>query len=123
MLGWYDNADDSFTTWDASNLAVGEQSFVPLPGDPDPTRGWWTTIATDRTDHTSRLLIIPAADPASGPVATVALPQRVPLGLHGSWQPTGEWRPPRRPDPDRSNRSPTLDRISDCTELAGSPAA
>lgn len=90
MLGWYDNADDSFTTWDAGNLAVGEQSFVPLPGDPDPTRGWWTTIATDRTDRTSRLLIIPAADPASGPVATVALPQRVPLGLHGSWQPSEE---------------------------------
>ena len=90
MLGWHDSRTGSFTTWNAGNLAVGEQTYIPRPGDPDPTSGWWTTIATDRTDHTSKLLIIPAADPASGPVATVHLPQRVPLGLHGSWQPTQE---------------------------------
>jgi carotenoid cleavage dioxygenase-like enzyme len=90
MLGWYDDRDGSFATWDAGSLAVGEQTYVPAPGDPDPTHGWWTTIATDRTDLTSKLLIIPAADPTSGPVATVTLPQRVPLGLHGSWQPTQE---------------------------------
>ena len=66
------------------------QTYLPRPGDPDPGHGWWTTIATDRTDLTSRLLILPAADPTSGPIATVHLPQRVPLGLHGSWQPTQE---------------------------------
>ncbi len=89
-LGWYDDRGGTFTTWNGGDLAVGEQTFIPRPGDPDPTHGWWTTIATDRTDLTSRLLIIPAADPAGGPVATVHLPQRVPLGLHGSWQPTEE---------------------------------
>jgi carotenoid cleavage dioxygenase len=47
-------------------------------------------IATDRTDLTSRLLVIPAADPGSGPVATVHLPPRVPAGLHGAWLPTQE---------------------------------
>ena len=90
MLGWYDDRTDTFATWDAGNLSVGEQTYIPRPGDPDPTSGWWTTIATDRTDHTSKLLIIPAQDPTTGPIATIVLPQRVPLGLHGSWQPTQE---------------------------------
>jgi carotenoid cleavage dioxygenase len=47
-------------------------------------------IATDRTDLTSRLLVIAAADPGAGPFATVHLPQRVPAGLHGAWLPTQE---------------------------------
>lgn len=89
-LGWYDDRTGRFDTWHAPELGLGEQTFIPRPGDPDPTHGWWTTIATDRTDLTSRLLIIPADDPTAGPVATVELPQRVPLGLHGSWQPTQE---------------------------------
>ena len=89
-LGWFDADTDSFVTWDAGNLSVGEQCFVPVPGDPDPTRGWWLCVATDRTDLISRLLVIPAADPAAGPVATVHLPQRVPAGLHGAWLPTQE---------------------------------
>ena len=89
-LGWFDADTDSFVIWDAGNLSVGEQCFVPVPGDPDPTRGWWLCVATDRTDLISRLLVIPAADPAAGPVATIHLPQRVPAGLHGAWLPTQE---------------------------------
>ncbi len=61
---------------------MGEQTFVPRPGDPDPARGW-LTLATDRTDLTSRLLVLPAEDPAGRPVAAVRLPQRVPPGQHG----------------------------------------
>ncbi len=90
MLGWFDATTGAFTTWDAGDLSVGEQCFVPSPGDPDPARGWWLCIATDRTDLTSRLLVVPAGDPASGPVATLHLPQRVPAGLHGAWLPTQE---------------------------------
>jgi carotenoid cleavage dioxygenase-like enzyme len=86
-LGWYDAATGAFDLWPAGDLAVGEQTFVPRPGDRDPSHGWWVTFATDRTDLTSRLLVLAAADPASGPVATILLPQRVPLGLHGAWLP------------------------------------
>ena len=86
-LGWYDTATGRFEVWPAGDLAVGEQTFVPRPGDPDPSHGWWITFATDRTDLTSRLLVLPASDPSAGPVATVLLPQRVPLGLHGAWLP------------------------------------
>jgi carotenoid cleavage dioxygenase-like enzyme len=87
-LGWYDTASGSFDVWAAGDLAVGEQVFIPKPGDPDPTHGWWTTIATDRNDLRSRLVILSAQDPTAGPVATVQLPQRVPQGLHGVWLPT-----------------------------------
>jgi carotenoid cleavage dioxygenase-like enzyme len=87
-LGWYDAQRASFDVWFAGDLAVGEQVFIPKPGDPDPTHGWWTTIATDRNDLSSRLLILSAQNPTAGPVATVHLPQRVPQGLHGAWLPT-----------------------------------
>ena len=84
-LGWYDTQRGTFDVWQAGNLAVGEQCYLPRPGDDDTTHGWWTVIATDRTDQTSQLLILPASDPTSGPIARVQLPQRVPLGLHGAW--------------------------------------
>ena len=89
-LAWYDTGTGNLSVWPAGDQAVGEQTFVPRPGDPDPDHGWWITFATDRTDLTSRLLVLPAADPTGGPIATVQLPQRVPLGLHGAWLPTEE---------------------------------
>jgi carotenoid cleavage dioxygenase-like enzyme len=90
-LGWYDTASGTLQQWGAGqHLAVGEQAFVPRPGDDDPSHGWWTTIATDRTTMTSQLLVIPAADPASGPIARIQLPRRVPAGLHGNWLPVTE---------------------------------
>jgi carotenoid cleavage dioxygenase len=69
---------------------VGEPVFVPKPGDADETSGWWVTFAIDRTDESSWFLVIPAAEPASGPVARVRVRTRVPLGLHGAWLPTEE---------------------------------
>ncbi len=89
-LAWYDTATGELAVWSAGDLAVGEQTFVPRAGDPDPFHGWWVTYATDRTDLTSRLLVLAAADPTAGPIATVRLPQRVPLGLHGAWLPVEE---------------------------------
>ncbi len=87
-LAWFDTRTGRLATWPAGPLVVGEQTFAPRPGDPDPAHGWWLTFATDRTDLTSRLLVLPAEDPAGGPVAAVRLPQRVPLGQHGAWLPT-----------------------------------
>jgi carotenoid cleavage dioxygenase-like enzyme len=93
-LAWYDIHTSSFQHWGQSeNLAVGEQSFIPHPGDHDPSHGWWTTIVTERTSLKSQLLVIPAADPAAGPIARIELPQRVPAGLHGNWLPAQEEAP------------------------------
>ncbi|MEV7273435.1 carotenoid oxygenase family protein [Streptomyces bacillaris] len=115
-LRWYDLGDggpESGTaarTWNAGDLSVGEPTFAPEPGtgtgsspgpgsgsgsgSTDGTGGFWLTFATDRTDGTSWLLVLPAEDPARGPVARVRIPVRVPLGLHGVWLPTEE-RPHR----------------------------
>ena len=89
-LRWLDTASGTTVTWDAGDLSVGEPVFVPRPGDPDESHGWWVTFAVDRRDEASSFLVLPAADPGAGPVATVHVPTRVPLGLHGAWLPTEE---------------------------------
>ncbi|MFB7544645.1 carotenoid oxygenase family protein [Streptomyces zaomyceticus] len=87
-LRWYDAETGTTRVWDAGNLAVGEPVFAPEAGSDAEDRGYWLTYATDRTDGTSWLLVIPAEDPAAGPVASARVPVRVPLGLHGCWLPT-----------------------------------
>ncbi|MFJ4965383.1 carotenoid oxygenase family protein [Streptomyces sp. NPDC088729] len=90
-LRWYDHrgSETASQTWNAGDLSVGEPVFAPAPGPDggDSDGGYWMTFATDRTDGTSWFLIIPDQDPASGPVARVRIPVRVPLGLHGAWLP------------------------------------
>jgi carotenoid cleavage dioxygenase-like enzyme len=39
----------------------------------------------DAGSDSSDLVILDASDFTASPVATVALPQRVPFGFHGSW--------------------------------------
>jgi carotenoid cleavage dioxygenase len=87
-LRWYDTATGTVQVWRAGDLSVGEPVHAPAPGDPSPEHGHWLTLATNRTDATSHLLVIPAQDPTTGPIAHVRIPVRVPLGLHGTWLPT-----------------------------------
>ncbi|MET9604853.1 carotenoid oxygenase family protein [Streptomyces sp. NPDC006512] len=87
---WYDTRTGASCVWPAGNLSVGEPVFAPEPGHDSDERGYWLTFATDRTDGSSWFLVIPAEDPASGPVARARIPVRVPLGLHGCWLPTEE---------------------------------
>ncbi|MFF1659451.1 carotenoid oxygenase family protein [Streptomyces sp. NPDC058255] len=89
---WYDTQNPSAPShvWHAGNLSVGEPAFAAVPGREDEGEGYWMTFATDRTDDSSWLLVIPGQDPASGPVARLRIPVRVPLGLHGAWLPTEE---------------------------------
>ncbi|MER5776692.1 carotenoid oxygenase family protein [Streptomyces sp. NPDC002039] len=91
-LRWYtgDGAGLGALDWDAGDLSVGEPVYAPTPGTRDTGHGYWLTFATDRTDGTSLLLVIPAHDPAQGPCARIRIPVRVPLGLHGAWLPTEE---------------------------------
>ncbi|MER8184593.1 carotenoid oxygenase family protein [Kitasatospora sp. NPDC094015] len=91
-LRWYDLDSGATEVWDAGDLAVGEPVFAPEPGPQAGAdgHGYWMTFATDRTDGTSWFLVLPAEDPAAGPVARARIPVRVPLGLHGAWLPTEE---------------------------------
>ncbi|MFF3721640.1 carotenoid oxygenase family protein [Streptomyces erythrochromogenes] len=85
---WYDTETGDSRVWQAGNLSVGEPVFAPEPGRDSDGHGHWLTFATDRTDGASWFLVIPAEDPAAGPVARARIPVRVPLGLHGCWLPT-----------------------------------
>ncbi|OWA20511.1 carotenoid oxygenase [Streptomyces sp. CS159] len=91
-IRWYDVDTGAAQLWDAESLAVGEPVFAPEPGRNATAddHGYWMTFATDRTDGTSWFLAFPAEDPATGPVARVRIPVRVPLGLHGAWLPSEE---------------------------------
>jgi carotenoid cleavage dioxygenase len=82
-LSVVDTETGKFSFWDAGDLSVGEATFAPTDSDGD----YWLTYATNRTDGSSWLLVLPADDLASGPVARVRIPVRVPLGLHGAWLP------------------------------------
>jgi carotenoid cleavage dioxygenase-like enzyme len=86
-LHWFDPDAGTVESWGAEDLVVGEPAHAPDPGTTDPRSGWWLTFATDAPTGESWLLVIPAADPASGPQARIRMPVRVPLGLHGNWLP------------------------------------
>ncbi|GAA1855199.1 carotenoid oxygenase family protein [Pseudonocardia ailaonensis] len=87
-LAWYDTRTGNVARWEATDLALGEPAFAPDPYSSAPDRGWWLSLATRPSTGESSLVVIPAADPAAGPVATVRMPVRVPLGQHGNWLPT-----------------------------------
>ena len=64
---------------------TGEAVFVPRADDAAEDDGWLLSIVYDATTDTSSLVVLEAQDFTASPVATVALPQRVPFGFHGNW--------------------------------------
>jgi carotenoid cleavage oxygenase len=66
----------------------GEWVMVPRAGGGEEDDGWLMSLVYDQTQDRSDLVILDAAAPDAGAVATVQLPTRVPLGFHGNWIPT-----------------------------------
>ena len=64
---------------------AGEWVMVPRHDAADEDDGWLMSLVHDEATDRSELVVLPAADPADGPVARVLLPTRVPLGFHGNW--------------------------------------
>ena len=67
--------------------ASSEGVFVPASDSAGEDEGWVLSVVYDAGADASRLEVLDATDFAGAPVATVALPQRVPFGFHGSWVP------------------------------------
>ena len=65
------------------DLVIGEMSFVPNPDAGAEDDGVLMGYGYDRRRGESQLLILDAASLES--MATVHLPQRVPVGVHGNW--------------------------------------
>ncbi|MCG5432845.1 carotenoid oxygenase family protein [Mycobacterium sp. MYCO198283] len=64
-----------------------EAVFVPGAGAADETNGYYLGYVYDAGRDTSELVILAADDLGAEPVASIALPQRVPHGFHGNWIP------------------------------------
>lgn len=67
-----------------------EAVFIPCGPDSAEDDGWLMTCVVDLTTDTTELLVLHAQDLAAGPVATVHIPHRAPLGFHGNWIPDSE---------------------------------
>ena len=61
----------------------GEVVFAPRPGGVDGDDGWLLTVLSHPDGRASRFVVLDASSLA--PVATVALPDRVPQGFHADW--------------------------------------
>ena len=74
--------------WNApSSVHAGEWLFVPTGSDPADDAGYLLTLDYDDAAKRSHLLIVDATAVKAGPVASIALPQRVPYGFHAAWVP------------------------------------
>jgi carotenoid cleavage dioxygenase len=80
-------------TGDATEHVYGPQAQAGeavFAADPDGTAeddGWLLNFVVDRPTGDTDVVVLDARDVAAGPVASVRLPRRVPIGFHGSWLP------------------------------------
>lgn len=85
----YNNDTGECTQWDYGAGVFGSEAvFAARPGadrSAGEDDGYVITLVTDCKDWTSHCLVFAATDIARGPVASVALPQRVPFGFHATW--------------------------------------
>lgn len=66
---------------------AGEWLFVPEGTSADDDAGYLLTFVHDDTRNASELVIVDASDVRAGPIARIAMPQRVPYGFHATWVP------------------------------------
>ncbi len=70
------------------DAVIGEVAFVPRPGGTDELDGYYITFASSPDeDRSAWAYLWDASEFPAPPVARVAIPQRVPNGLHGNWFP------------------------------------
>lgn len=83
----HDYQTDTREIWDPGPTQhSGEWLFVPGAGaGPADDEGWLLNFIYDDATAGSEFVVVDATDIAAGPVARVALPQRVPFGFHGTW--------------------------------------
>ena len=67
----------------------GEWLFVADAAGEADDEGWLLSYLHDEAKERSRFVVLDATDVGGGPVASVALPQRVPYGFHATWVPEG----------------------------------
>ena len=75
----------SQTYWYGEGKFGSESPFIPKPHPKSEDDGYVISFVTDQRNDTSEVVILDAQNIAAEPLATIALPQRVPNGFHGCW--------------------------------------
>ena len=63
----------------------GEFVFVARTADSAENDGWLMGYVLDVNNNQTELVLLDARHVSAAPVATIPLPQLVPLGFHGNW--------------------------------------
>jgi carotenoid cleavage dioxygenase len=83
----YDLKTGAIQRLDRPTHKLSEPIFVPSPRATAEDAGWVLCYAYELASDSSALWVLDAAQLEAGPMATVALPRRVPFGFHGTWVP------------------------------------
>ncbi len=70
-----------------SGDATGEPIFVPRSDGAAEGDGWVIAVVYRGEEDRSDFLVFDAQGLTAGPIATAAMPRRVPFGFHGNWRP------------------------------------
>ena len=65
--------------------AVGEPVFIPRSAGAGEGDGFLVAVAYRAAENRSDFIVLDAQNVGAGPIATAALPRRVPFGFHGNW--------------------------------------
>ncbi|MDW3218687.1 MAG: carotenoid oxygenase family protein [Acidimicrobiales bacterium] len=66
---------------------ASETVMAPRDGSTAEDDGYLVTFTIDLANDRSQCVVLDAADPAAGPVATISLPERMSSGTHAFWAP------------------------------------
>jgi len=75
------------THWFGDGRWGSEAPFAPRPGATAEDDGYLVSYVFDEREGYSDVEVLDARDVAAGPVCTIKLPVRVPLGFHATWVP------------------------------------
>ena len=79
----YDTDTGTSTSFEhGKDRFASESTFAPREGGTAEDDGWLIHFVRDRREGTSELAVLDARDITAGPVATVKIPCRVPVGFH-----------------------------------------
>jgi carotenoid cleavage dioxygenase-like enzyme len=75
------------TYWYGDGRWGSEAPFAPRPGSSAEDDGYVLSYVYDEREERSDVEVLDARDVTAGPVCTIRLPVRVPLGFHATWVP------------------------------------
>jgi len=90
LFGTIARFDHATSTLIEADLGENRYPMEPLyaPDADNPQQGWVLTVVFDGNIDTSEVWIFDSDRLAEAPVCRLGLPKKIPLGFHGTWNPT-----------------------------------